>query len=114
MNQNFLNFLFIEFIPSLSGWQLIVLMYILAGIFGLVYRAILKRFAENSPRGLTKNIGKNDRLLRFAIGVGLLIFAILTNWSPVVIFFSGFAIFEAIFSWCGFYAVIGKNTCPIE
>lgn len=33
---------------------------------------------------------------------------------PKTIFFSGFAFFEAIFSWCGFYATIGKNTCPVE
>lgn len=114
LKRDFFNISPIGFIVSPFGWGLIVTMYILAGIFGLVYRAILKRFARNSPRGLTKNIGKGDRLLRFIIGIGLLILAITTNWSPIVIFFSGFAIFEAIFSWCGFYAVIGKNTCPVE
>ena len=43
--------------------------------------------------------------------MGLL--AITTTWSPILIFFSGFALFEAIFSWCGFYAAMGKNTCPV-
>ncbi|MSR71540.1 MAG: DUF2892 domain-containing protein [Candidatus Taylorbacteria bacterium] len=89
-------------------------MYLLAGIVGLIYRAILKRFAKNSSRGATKNIGRNDRLLRLAIGVGLLLWAMLTTWSPILIFFSGFALFEAVFSWCGFYATLGKNTCPVE
>ncbi|MSU60766.1 MAG: DUF2892 domain-containing protein [Candidatus Staskawiczbacteria bacterium] len=89
-------------------------MYLLAGIVGLIYRTILKKFAKNSPRGATKNIGRNDRLLRLAIGVGLLLWAMLTTWSPILIFLSGFAIFEAIFSWCGFYAAMGKNTCPVE
>jgi hypothetical protein len=32
----------------------------------------------------------------------------------ILIFFSGFALFEALFSWCGFYAALGKSTCPIE
>jgi len=42
------------------------------------------------------------------------LWAITTTWSPILIFFSGFAFFEAIFSWCGFYAAMGKNTCPVE
>lgn len=103
----------ISFIKSPFGWGLIVVMYILAGIVGLIYRAILKKFAKNSTRGVHKNIGKVDRLLRLVIGVGLLLWAITTTWSPILIFFSGFALFESIFSWCGFYAALGKNTCPV-
>lgn len=104
----------VSFIKSPFGWGLIVVMYFLAGIFGLAYRAILKKFAKNSPRGATQNIGKGDRLLRLGIGVGLLLWAITTTWSPILIFFSGFTLFEAVFSWCGFYAMMGKNTCPIN
>ncbi len=104
----------ITFIMSPFGWGLIVIMYLFAGIVGLAYRAILKKLAKNSARGTTRNIGKADRLLRLAIGVGLLLWAITTTWSPVLIFFSGFALFEAVFSWCGFYAAMGKNTCPLE
>lgn len=104
----------ISFIKSPFGWGLIVVMYLLAGIVGFLYRAILKKFAKNSKRRATRNIGKADRLIRFAIGVGLLIWAITTNWSPVLLFFSGFAFFEAIFSWCGFYAALGKSTCPVK
>lgn len=104
----------ISFIKSPFGWGLIVMMYLFAGIVGLLYRAILKRFAKNSPRGATRNIGKSDRLLRLAIGAGLLLWAITTTWNPLLIFFSGFALFEGIFSWCGLYAALGKNTCPIK
>lgn len=101
-----------------TGWGLVVAMYLLAGIFGLLYRAILKKLAKNAVvskvgRG-SKNIGKGDRLLRLLIGVGLLAWAVMTTWSPILLFFSGFAIFEALFSWCGFYAAIGKTTCPVE
>jgi Protein of unknown function (DUF2892) len=103
----------ISFIRSPFGWGLIVLMYILAFICGLTYRAILKKFAKGSTRGIQKNIGKNDRLIRLAIASGLLLWAITTSWSPILLFFSGFALFEAIFSWCGFYAAIGRNSCPI-
>jgi hypothetical protein len=114
LKKNFFEVSPISFIKSPFGWGLIVVMYLLAGIVGLAYRAILKIFAKNSPRGATKNIGKFDRLIRLVIGIGLLLFAMLTTWSPILIFFSGFTIFEAIFSWCGFYAAMGKNTCPVE
>jgi len=95
-------------------WRLIATSYILAFIFGFSYRMILKKFAKKTTRGIAKNIGKPDRILRFGLGLGLLILAIITNWSLILFFFSGFAFFEAIFSWCGFYAAIGKNTCPLE
>ncbi len=114
LKRNFFEESPISFILSPFGWGLIVIMYILAFIVGFIYRAILKKFAKGSVRGVAQNIGKPDRLLRAVIGVGLLLWAITTTWSPVLIFFSGFCLFEAIFSWCGFYAVIGKNTCEVE
>lgn len=113
----------ITFIKSPFGWGLIVIMYILAFLFGIILKFIMRKFRRNRDLpfealakngGVAQNIGKPDRLLRVAIGVGLLLWAITTTWSPILIFFSGFAFFEAIFSWCGFYAAIGKNTCPVE
>lgn len=104
----------ISFISSPFGWGLILVMYVLAFIVGFIYRALLKKFAKRTERKVSQNIGKPDRLLRFVIGIVLLSWAMLTNWSPVLIFFSGFAFFEVVFSWCGFYAAIGKNSCPID
>ncbi len=114
LKRNFFEESPISFILSPFGWGLIVIMYILAFIVGFIYRAILKKCARGSTRGVPQNIGKPDRLLRLVIGVGLLLWAITTSWSPILIFFSGFALFEAMFSWCGFYAAFGKNTCPIN
>lgn len=114
LKKDFFNESPITFIKSPFGWGLIVTMYLLAGIVGLLYRAILKKIAKNSPRGVHKNLSKADRLLRLAIGVGLLLWAITTTWNPILIFFSGFAFFEAIFSWCVFYATLGKNTCSVS
>lgn len=113
LKRDFFNVSPLSFITSPFGWGLIVFMYVLAFIFGFAYRVILKMLAKNSVRGVSKNIGKFDRLIRLAIGVALLLFAILTTWNPIIIFFSGFAIFESVFSWCGLYAAIGKNTCPV-
>jgi len=114
LKRDFFNESPIGFIVSPFGWGLIVIMYLLAGIFGLVYRFILKRVAKGTVRGVHKNIGKGDRLVRLAIGIALLLWAITTTWSPWLLFFSGFSLFEAIFSWCGFYAAMGKNSCPIN
>jgi len=104
----------IYFILSPFGWGLIVIMFVLAFIFGFVYRAILKKIARNTNHGASKNINKKGRAIRVAIGVALLLLAITTSWSPWLLFFSGFSFFEAIFSWCGLYAALGKNTCPTD
>jgi len=104
----------VDFILSPFGWGLIVIMFVLAFMFGFVYRTVLKKFARNTTYGANKNIGKKDRMIRVVIGVALLLIAITTSWSPWLLFFSGFAFFEAIFSWCGFYAALGKNTCSID
>jgi hypothetical protein len=114
IKKDFFNKSPIDFILSPLGWGLIVVMYILAFIGGFLYRVILRRVAKNSPRGVVKNIGKPDRLIRLIIAIGLLLWAISTTWSPILIFFSGFALFEAIFSWCGLYAALGRNTCPVN
>lgn len=99
LKKNFFDESPIGFIASPFGWGLVVAMYLLAVIVGLIYRAILKRFAKGTVGGLNKNIGKWDRLIRFAIGAGLLLWAITTTWSPILIFISGFLVFDAVFNW---------------
>jgi uncharacterized membrane protein len=89
-------------------------MFVLAFIFGFICRTVLKKITQNTTRGTIKNIGKKDRMMRVVIGTILFLIAITTTWSLWLLFFSGFAFFEAIFSWCGFYAALGKNTCPIN
>jgi len=112
LKSNFFNESPISFIKSPFGWVYILIMYIVAFIFGFLYRFILKKFASSTARGVQKNIGKYDRAIRLAIWLALLLLAITTSWSPWLLFFSGFALFEAIFSWCVFYAALGRNTCP--
>lgn len=101
------------FLLSPFGIGYVVVLFVLSFIFGFAYRFVLKRVAKTKNRKRTKNIGKGDKLVRIAIGVILFVLAITTSWSPFLFFFSGFAFFEAIFSWCGFYAALGKNTCPL-
>lgn len=111
LKENYFNVSPMTFIFSPLGWGLIVVLYVLAFLFGFAYRMALRRFAANTTHGVARNMGTYDRWLRVVIGVVLLYLAIATSWSFILIFLSGFCFFEAIFSWCGYYAAIGKNTC---
>jgi len=62
---------------------------------------------------MKKNIGTFDRLLRLAIALFLFAFAYYEN--SYLAFFGGIFVFwEALFSWCIFYQIIGKSSCPIN
>lgn len=87
-----------EVLLSPFGWGSILVFYLFAFIVGFILRAILKKVAKDSLRGLGKYIGKHNRLLHVAIGVGLLVWAITTTWNPILLFFSGFVFFLTIFS----------------
>jgi hypothetical protein len=110
----FFNELPVDFILSPFGAGLIFVMFLLSFIFGFIYRTLLKKIAGKTPHGKSKNIGKSDRLFRAVLGFILFVLAITTSWNPLLFFASGFCFFEAIFSWCGVYAAMGKNTCPIN
>ena len=58
-----------------------------------------------------KNIGKKDRLIRLGIAILLLGYA---YWKSSWIALGGavFVFLEAAMSWCIFYQLIGKNSCP--
>lgn len=82
------------------------------GAFGFLYRFVLKLLSIKNNKMVAKNIGKNDRVLRFIFAVGLL-FSYFYFRHNLLLFFSGFCFYEAFFSWCGLYALIGKNSCPL-
>jgi len=118
LKRDFFNESPISFILSPMGIGYIVVMFALAAIFGFLYRFLLRKLAARSvhktPRVLGKNIGKQDRAVRAFLGLGLFLLAITTSWSAWLLFFAGFCLFEAVFSWCGLYAAMGRTTCPIE
>lgn len=66
---------------------------------------------------MKKNIGTFDRVVRLIIGL-ILIAAIffVGNFLAKIILgvFGIFCFYEALVSWCAFYALIGKRTCPLE
>lgn len=65
-----------------------------------------------------KNIGTFDRLVRMVIGIICIILAIVIVNSligKIILILAGiFCFYEAFSSWCLFYQIIGRTTCPIE
>lgn len=62
---------------------------------------------------MQKNIGKSDRILRFVIGLVLLVAAWWAS-SWILLAIALFTFYEAAASWCVFYQLIGRNSCPIN
>jgi hypothetical protein len=62
---------------------------------------------------MKKNIGTPDRLLRAFFGVVLLALA-WTYSSWILLAAAVFTFYEAFASWCLFYQIIGKSTCPLD
>jgi hypothetical protein len=113
LKAHFFGYSFFHILASPYIWGYILLLYIMAFLSGFIYRFLLRKFANSAARIRPKNIGLNDRLIRAVLGLALLIWAVSTTWNPLLIFISGFCFFEAIFSWCGLYAALGKNSCPL-
>lgn len=77
-------------------------------------RAGLRFFTKGTTHAKRKNINSQGRWLRGGLGVLLLILAWTQAWNPLLLAFAGFCFFQALFSWCGFFALIGKDQCPLE
>lgn len=102
-----------DFILSPIGGGYAAVLIILSFVFGFIFSLIMRKFAKGKVRRRVMNIGSSDRIFRFSLGAVLFLIAITTTWSWILIFAAGFCFFEAIFSWCGVYALMGKNTCPV-
>lgn len=62
---------------------------------------------------LKKNIGKPDRLVRLFFAI---VFLLAAYWfaSWLLLIAAAFVFFEVFMSWCLWYQIIGKNSCPID
>lgn len=69
-------------------------------------------FCYTHVSNMKKNIGIFDRILRVIIGIALLATAFFIK-STTVALIGLFTLFEAASSWCIFYQLIGRNTCPL-
>ena len=111
LKRTFFNQSPITFLLSPFSWIYLLLIFTLAIVSGTVYRFTLSHLSAKTGRRVHKNIGWRDRLFRGAIGIVLLIWALTTSWNPIIFFMAAFAFYETLSSWCGFYALTGKNTC---
>jgi len=92
--------------------QFIVLMVALGFLCWFVVRWWARKLFVWSVRGTKQNIQTYGRLLRGISWVLLLLVALVTDMNPWLLFFAWFCFFQAWFSRCGFYAAIGKSSCP--
>lgn len=70
-----------------------------------------KKFITRSD--MKKNIGTSDRLIRLGLAIILYIYAWWAG-SYIALGFALFTTYEALASWCIIYALLGKNSCPID
>jgi hypothetical protein len=66
---------------------------------------------------MKKNIGTADRVFRLILALILFIITIFVSsilFKAVFILLGIFCIYEALSSWCLFYKIIGRNTCPLK
>ncbi|MDI9347503.1 MAG: DUF2892 domain-containing protein [Methylacidiphilales bacterium] len=62
---------------------------------------------------IKKNMGKKDRILRLIAAVVFLTIGVYLS-SYVLLFFALLCLFQAVFSWCLYHALTGKNTCQLQ
>ena len=65
---------------------------------------------------MKKNIGTSDRIVRLILAIALFIGIFFAGNLVVQIILGALSLFtayEALVGWCAFYALIGKNTCPL-
>lgn len=94
--------------------KVIIISLAAGALFGFILRLFLRKVFKATNHGKKKNLNTSGRILRLILGTILFILAYFMSWSAIVLFFAGFCFFEAWFSWCGLYAVIGKDSCPLE
>lgn len=66
---------------------------------------------------MKKNINKNDRILRLFIALVLFLVAYIADSDGVKFIFvllGLFTVYEVLSGWCALYALIGRNTCPVD
>lgn len=66
---------------------------------------------------MNKNIGTRDRIIRALLGIICVVglFSVQLLWLKIIIgILALFCFFQALFSWCLWYQIIEKNTCPVE
>ncbi len=106
----------VTFVLSPYGGIYALFMLGVGGLLAFIVRRFLARrlgrVAATTPS--TNNIGLHDRSLRAALGLALLLIAVLSTWHPILFIAAGFSFYQATAKWCVVFALLGKRTCPVE
>ena len=99
---------------------LLLLSYLPLGVFVAILQRHIMRKVKWSQRVIKqpgevthKNIGLPDRLLRLTIAIVVLVYGLWVG-SELAVVIAGYTFYEALAKWCGLYALVGRNTCPIN
>ena len=99
LKRNFFEESPISFIFSPLGYGYILLLQLLALFSGWVILIILKISGIKIQRDYIHEFAKINIFLGVILWVSLLFLAVTTNWNPILILMSGFALFVTIISW---------------
>ena len=99
LKKNFFEESPISFIFSPLGYGYILLLQLLALLLGWVILRILKISGIKTQRDYVQKFAKINIFLGMVFWVSLLFLAVTTNWHPILILMSGFALFVTIINW---------------
>ncbi|OPZ63446.1 MAG: hypothetical protein BWY84_00955 [Candidatus Aerophobetes bacterium ADurb.Bin490] len=65
---------------------------------------------------LKPNEGKADRIVRVVLGAGLIAGGFLTTGTVAIVLWAvgGISLITGAIGFCGLYALLGINTCPVN
>ncbi len=95
---------------------LFYIIFFLGGIgVAMLQRRIMRNMKIRAKQPLSaghKNIDLKGRLLRGSIALVCVVYGVWFD-SNIAMLGAGYAAYETVATWCGFYALIGRNTCPL-
>jgi hypothetical protein len=99
LKRNFFKESPFSFIFSPLGWGYILLLKILALLLGWVISKVLKVRGIKIQKKYFKRFARHIMVWSLIFWVGLLYWAVITSWHPIIILMSGLALFMALVSW---------------
>jgi hypothetical protein len=100
LKKNFFKESPVSFILSPLGWGYILLLKILALLLGWVILKVLKISEIKIQKEYFKQFAKHIMVWGMIFWMGLLFWAVITSWHPILILMSGLALFITLVSWC--------------
>jgi hypothetical protein len=111
IQQEFFGSSAFELVGTRYGLMNLLVIYAAALVAGLFYRLILHRPLVRLVGGTPRRIGKRFRV---AAAAALFALAITTTWSPMLLFASGFLLFDVLLSRLGTVSPTKSDATPLR